>query len=107
MRFLCAISCLNVSQPVGAEEIHPTAGETDFIGAFAISGSDVGYWKLAKRLTRIFLTASHARITNSIGVEVPPIIKSANVQDTPGIYQATIGTTIMSSVEKDHSHCRR
>ncbi|PQC28571.1 hypothetical protein [Enterococcus mundtii] len=97
---LCAISCLNVSQPVGAEEIHPTAGETDFIGAFAISGSDV-VLEVGETSNENILTASHARITNSSGVEVPPIIKSANVQDTPGIYQATIGTTIMSSVEKE------
>lgn len=97
---LCAISCLNVSQPVGAEEIHPTAGETDFIGAFAISGTDV-VLEVGETSNENILTASHARITNSIGVEVPPIIKLSNVQDTPGIYQATIGTTILSSVEKE------
>ncbi|MGG5311770.1 MULTISPECIES: hypothetical protein [unclassified Enterococcus] len=97
--FLCAISCLGVSQPVGAVQMQPTVSDTDFIGAYAISASNVEL-AVGETSNEQILIASHARITNSIGVEITPIIKTSNVQDRPGIYRVTIGTTNISSVEK-------
>lgn len=98
--FLCAVSCLALSQPVGAVQIQPLVGETDFIGAYAISASNVEA-AVGETSNEQILAGSHARITNSIGVEVTPIIKASNVQDVPGTYQVTIGTTAISSVEKE------